>query len=396
MNLLKDLLVRLHDFARTVAADRQSVAVLATESVGSVGDQAMLEVMREQLTLRKIKPTFVYMAGWRASPLRADAPVIILKDARNLSPQFCRVIAKSGSMVAIGADVIDGAYGPSLPAQWIGKLSRARQAGVRVGIINFSFSPAAKPQVCELLRTAEGFTFTPRDPVSLKRFAQATGQSATQSADLAFLLTPELRAPSARQANRWLVARKAAGDTILFVNLSGHTLSRMDGDGVAVMEDVLRQWLRASPARSIFLVPHDFRPAPVGDVEVLERLCSPLAAEFPDRVAMIHPPFDAWDVKALCGQADLAITGRMHLAIACLGMGVPVVSVVYVGKFEGVMQHIGLAAEDLLIEPAEALEIDQVLAKIEKVSADQSRLRAIIEARLESVKAMSARNFDWL
>ena len=291
---------------------------------------------------------------------------------------------------------MDGVYGAWITPQWIDKLVHARRVGAAVGFINFSFSAEANPVTCEQLRAVEGFRFTPRDPVSLARFVETTGQPATLSADLAFLLTPELRAPTAQLVNRWLAGRKDAGDTILFVNLSGHTLSRMNGDGVAVMEDVLRQWLQASPARSILLVPHDFRPAPIGDVEALERLHAPLAAQFPDRVAMIHPPFDAWDVKALCGQADLAFSGRMHLAIACLGMGVPVVSVVYVGKFEGLMQHVGLADEGLLFEPQAALEADRVLAKLEKVTLERARLSAIIRSNLDSVRALAARNLDWL
>lgn len=382
--------------ARMAISDPQAVAVLAPESFGSVGDQAMLEVMREQLVRHGFKPTFVYLPGWRKIPLRSAAPHTILNYSTRIPRRRWSTIARSGAMVLVGADVVDGSYGRKLPSRWIAKLGLAQEAGARVGIVSFSVSPEADPAIVEQLRATEGFHFTPRDPVSLARFTRATGQPATQSADLAFLLTPELRAPTAVLADAWLAARKAAGDTVMFVNVGGPTLARMPGDGVAVMEDVMRQWLDASAARSIFLVPHDFRPTPYGDMDALERLLAPLVAAFPERVAMLRPPFDAWDVKALCHHADLALSGRMHLAIACLGMGVPVVSVVYVGKFEGLMQHFGLADEDLLIETGVAPQADRILARIERVTAQRDRLSAIIRSRLDAVKALAARNFDWL
>lgn len=355
----------------------------------------MLDALCEQLSTKNISTYIVYMPEWNTTKLRPTHTNITLGHGRVRFVKLLWAAFRSSGVVVVGADVLDGAYGEWMPVRWIGKLTRANKIGRSVGFINFSFSPDADPAISERLRATGGLRFTSRDPVSFARFTRATGQPATLSADLAFLLSPELRAPNAVEADRWLAARKAAGDTILFVNLSGHALARMDGDGVAVMEDMLRQWLRASAARSIFLVPHDFRPAPTGDVEVLERLRAPLAAEFPDRVAMIWPPFDAWDVKALCGQADLAVSGRMHLTIACFGMGVPVVSVVYVGKFEGLMQHFGLADEDLLIEP-NAIQADSILSRIERVTAQRDRLSAIIRSRLDAVKALSARNFDWL
>ncbi len=366
------------------------------ESVGSVGDQAMVEVMREQLTARNLKPTFVYMPNWTVIPLRADAPTVMLTSHTNFAPHFLRLILRHGAAVVIGADVVDGVYGNSLPQRWVGKLVRARETGAKVGLLNFSFSSEADHTISEVVSAAGPIKFTPRDPVSFGRFTAATKQPATLSADLAFLLTPDLRSPNAQKSDVWLAARKAAGDTVLFVNLSGHTLSRMARDGVEVMDQVLRHWLRASPDRSIFLVPHDFRPAPTGDVEALERLRAMLAGEFPDRVAMIYPPFAAWDVKALCRRADLAISGRMHLTIACLGMGVPALSVVYVGKFEGLMQHIGLADEDLLISTDDAIDPELLLVRLERVTAEHGRLGAIINAKLGDVKALSARNFDWL
>ena len=47
-------------------------------------------------------------------------------------------------------------------------------------------------------------------------------------------------------------------------------------------------------------------------------------------------------MKGLVGLVDFAVTGRMHLAIAALGMEVPVVALAYQGKFDGMMQRFDL------------------------------------------------------
>jgi len=43
------------------------------------------------------------------------------------------------------------------------------------------------------------------------------------------------------------------------------------------------------------------------------------------------------------------ITGRMHLAIAALGMGTPVICLTYQDKFDGLMEYFG--SEHYLISP---------------------------------------------
>ncbi|RYX81312.1 hypothetical protein EON83_24680 [bacterium] len=396
MNVLKTLSMKAIRTMRRVSVNPRSVAVFVPESVGSVGDQAMVEVVREQLCARRLLPTFVYMPGWLEISLRSPTRTEFLKTPSNFSPTFWKLILESNAVLTIGADVADGVYGNTLPLRWLGKLVRAHQAGCKAGLINFSFSNEADHHVSHRISTASGVVFTPRDPISFERFKSATRREGILTADLAFLLKPELCSDHAFKINAWLEERKSEGDLILFANLSGHTLSRMHGDGIRAMECALRRWLSASTKRSILLVPHDFRPAPFGDVEALEQLRSMLDNDFPDRVRMLRPPFTAWDVKALCAHADLAISGRMHLAIACLGMGVPVVSVVYVGKFEGLMQHARLDEEGLLISTHEALDSGYLHSKLEMLTAEREGLRAKIISRLDAIRRLSEKNLAWI
>ena len=67
-------------------------------------------------------------------------------------------------------------------------------------------------------------------------------------------------------------------------------------------------------------------------------------ATFPDRVEMLRPPLNAWELKHLAGMVDLVLTGRMHLAIAALGMGTPPLCVAYMDKFEGLFHLFNIAS----------------------------------------------------
>lgn len=396
MKLMKYLAVAaILAFKKLWPSDR-SIVVFAVESFGSLGDQAMMEVVRDHSERIGCTPTFVYMPGARPTPLRKDVKSLVLPSASGLVPKMLRTVAVARTVLAIGADVLDGTYNRFLPFQWIGKLTRAQQVGAKVGIVNFSFSEFPDEAVCQRIQTTKGFQFTARDPVSLNRFTDSTGQSATLSADLAFLLRPELCSQNALQANQWLSECKNAGDTVLFVNLSGHTLALMPFDGVDEIALTLSRWLDESDKRKILFLPHDFRPAPIGDVEVLERLAEILSVRFSNRLAVLRAPFDAWDVKALCAHADLALTGRMHLAIACLGMLVPPVCITYVGKFEGLMQHVGLEHEGLLIEPGQVSDTSVLLSALSKVTAQKVRLQGIIASRIDAVRSLSLRNLEWI
>lgn len=395
MSIVKVVMTGLVRMVRSFVRSRH-VSIFAPAGAGSIGDQAMLDTLCRLFIEKGVSTSVIYLPECQAITIRPEHKNVFMSRKRNWSLSLVTALLRSDFFLVLGADVIDGHYSWQNSFDWIGILDRARRAGVPGGIINFSFSEEFDEGVISALREALDITFTVRDPFSFDRFTRHTGQPAALTADLAFLLEPELSSPGASEAYDWLSARKEAGDVILLVNLSGHTLARMTGDGVAAMGQALQRWLETSTKRSILLVPHDFRSAPIGDIEPLQKLNDLLAERYRTRVRMLHPPFEAWDVKALCGRADIAISGRMHLAIACLGRGVPVVSVVYVGKFEGLMQHLGLSEENLLLQPHEATHAERIAAALEHMTTDRVRLSHAIKARLAAVRQLSRLNVDWI
>lgn len=395
MALVTSVSLPLLKAARSLKTGKKAY-VFATESAGSVGDQAMADVIQRILAdLFGYEVVVINMPGWTATETRAESSQLTLPTYGRRSLTYWRLFADANLLVAVGADVIDGHYGIGLPGKWLADLRFAQALGIPNGAINFSFSEQAAPEICNLIGTMPGTKFVSRDPVSRGRFEKATGHDAAVSADLAFLLVPEITSVNGKAAHEWAAGQKARGRTVLAVNASGHTLEKMAGDGIAAYGAICRAWLEADPARAIILVPHDYRPAPVGDVEALSKIADSLG-DFGERVHFLRPYFAAWEVKAICEHVDLALTGRMHFAIAALGMGAPALNISYVGKFEGLMQHCELQSEDLVIEPAAVLDVRRMTERLETLSSKAARLRPRILARVPAIQSLSRQNFAWI
>ena len=80
----------------------------------------------------------------------------------------------------------------------------------------------------------------------------------------------------------------------------------------------------------------------------------------------------------------------MHLAIAALGMEVPVMAATYQGKFEGLFQHFGINGE-FLLSPQEFLS-DVVEDKFSYFLTQIPKLKAQISATLPKVLTLSYQN----
>jgi polysaccharide pyruvyl transferase WcaK-like protein len=139
---------------------------------------------------------------------------------------------------------------------------------------------------------------------------------------------------------------------------------------------------------SVVYVAHDGRASDLrlGE-EVRERLPERLRARF-----HLQRPAPAAALKGLCGALDVALSGRMHMAIACLGQGVPVACQPYQGKFEGLFEHFGL--EGHVLSPHRFLDAEGLTHDLRRLLERSGEIRARISARLPHVLALAAANFE--
>lgn len=387
-----------------IPTDGRSVLIISCDPVqvvGSKGDEAMIIALIEKLQAEDAERRISVFCNLHELPASLRAFGIGLERPWS-APWSLRyilsVIRHYDAVVIIGADMLDGYYSLLGAARYWVVANIAARMGKTVVITGFSFN-ASPPR---LLRTfmsplEDSIHICLRDPVSRERFNRYVGipERAQLVADMAFSLEPRepVTALSAWSQRKREEARMAIGFNIHPMLFRRATTEEID--------KLVRASVRAISAAvelrfgAVALIPHDYRPYPKGDVEVLERIYRALPAPVQRHCFLLEGHLHAAELKALAGHLDLVVTGRMHLAIASLGMGTPVAGITYQDKFQGLFQHFGLPAE--FLAPASVLiEEARFEAWLLRAIDAQAALKDKVGRHLVSVKELSRRNFSAL
>jgi polysaccharide pyruvyl transferase WcaK-like protein len=228
-----------------------------------------------------------------------------------------------------------------------------------------------------------------RDPLSRERLVELTGRrSVDLGADIAFLLRPT-ESSNIAAALSWIDEQKAEGRILVGVNINPQVLaSRMH------LDRLLESYARAmqallSEGASFILIPHDFR-AEISDQSLSRQLLDMGSRSLRLRVFMMPSPCTAAEVKAVCAKVDVALVGRMHCAIACLGQGVPVGAISYQGKFAGLFGYFGI--DDLVVAP----DVSRLPSRLHRLSMAildrRQEIRQQILVNLPTVKDLARVN----
>lgn len=363
-------------------------------AIGSMGDLAMLTGLLQSLRTRNPDATFTII-GTRnhnlAVPGVGDVPVMAAWVGRAGSIAFDSVIRQNHALFVMGADILDGKYGAALVARIVDYCNHSVLLGIPATTLGFSFNSHPRSSAVHALsRLHPRVTVNVRDQLSLDRFQQATGISATLCADSAFLMPPAT-APEP-EAEAWISSMRETGRSPVGVNLNVHALQpALSKLGMDALIAHLAQQLRIAGETNklaFMLIPHDLKPQS-GDAAMLQALEKQLRHNaFPHvRYTLINRP-DA--IKRVTGLLDLVFTGRMHLAIASLGSGTPTLSITYQDKFEGLYQHFGLPIEHT-ITPMQCLS-DALSIRIGHAHTQRHDLRKRICTSLPQVMTLASRN----
>ena len=142
------------------------------------------------------------------------------------------------------------------------------------------------------------------------------------------------------------------------------------------------------PEVSFVFIPHDDR-SNITDNLMLSTMYEYLSS---DKIYYSPAVPRASQLKALCGLVDGLISSRMHLAIAALGMQVPVMAATYQDKFEGLFRHFDLD-EKYLMSPQCFLSTSMV-ETFRDFLKEISTLRQHITEKLPYVVAQSHLNLS--
>lgn len=369
------------------------IPVDPAQAMGSRGDEAMLAAVvavAKRVGISDIVAAVSSHApldveGTRLSALRwPSGPLMPLKFAR-----VCRMAAFSRAYV-MGADMIDGYYSPVVSLRLIIAADLLARVGTKVAFLGFSFNAHPSPCVVHAFkRLHPSVAINVRDPASWRRLVAAIDRKDVNLvADTAFLLEPALESACVREASSWCRDHKSAGRAVIGINVHGLLFEATDRERHTsrLIEDVATALGDISARHSIawLLVPHDDRPE-VGDLESLERLHTRLLEHGVSSASLFR--FEdvprASDIKGLMRELDGIVSARMHLAIAALGSGLPVLVFAYQGKFEGLLEHFALPLDMML--DARHGSAGEFANAIEHFVGALPTLTAHVQARLPGV-----------
>lgn len=353
---------------------------------GNIGDQAMFESFLANVegpVKAIVRSIDAFDVPDSLEPGRVELVVLPrLIYGRGLSRlanvlTFARTLRGARSLSIVGADVMDGGYGRRPSALEWSLAAAAVKAQIPTRVLGFSWKESVDRAILSAARRAArgGVVAIARDPHSRARLRK-NGIEAVEAADVVFLHAGVAETNEHEALVRGWVE---AGKRVAIVNMSGLINSTLNqNEEYAHIVETLGEL-----GYEILLLPHVSTDIPViesfkassadhKDVNHVDRLLTPS------------------EVKALAAQADVVVTGRMHLSILALSSGVPSIVLATQGKVLGLMELVGTPAS--CIDPVRGFA-SQVTGQLRELDINRSATAATINAGVQRARVLAAANF---
>jgi colanic acid/amylovoran biosynthesis protein len=288
----------------------------------------------------------------------------------------------------MGADIMDGHYSPVTSMRMLISSDLVARFGASSRFLGFSLNATVPLLVKAAFRLVDGrVQVNLRDPISLQRHQRIAGKTGHLVADTAFLLKPSSPGEISEPALNWVSSERAMGRLVLGVNFhpmlfSKETAAKQTQKLAMALSSAMAHVQGQQPV-SWLLVPHDDR-IEAGDMSSLALLPELLQPSVREHTYRIITPPSAGELKTIAGSLDGVITGRMHLAIATLGQGVPVLTFAYQGKFEGLMKHFEFP-DWVVVDPNSVISDGNLTDMVVRFAAELPALTAQVHNRLPTV-----------
>jgi len=294
---------------------------------------------------------------------------------------YCLLLRNAASVSVVGADIMDGGYDRRESIFRSRALVIAARFRVPGRVLGFSWNGLAdRLTVKSLRRASKSAMLYARDPVSHARLCSDNMSNLELAADAAFVL---LKDEADEGLHRWLSRSPTA--PLAIVNASGLIMQSMDltDDYVAIVQSLLAKDYR------VVLLPHVLRN---GDDDRLA--CGAIAdrVTHPD-VYLVDRKLSPGSISWLASQADIAVSGRMHLGILAMNRGIPCITLSTQGKVEGLLQMFDLPA--LCVQPAAGMSAAVILLA-EHARAPGNTWNAAILATLPHIRSLAKQNYAGL
>lgn len=391
-------------YRKGVGARRKNLIIFPSDPqtiVGALGDDAMITATADRFRLIEPDAEIHVLCDAAAQDIvrsLGHTPVILpYKRRRDLALfplKMCRLLQKGhyAAFAALGADIMDGYYNIEVPLMMLVSADIATKQGLSSTILGCSFNNQPAPELRSFYnRVDKKAALNARDELSYARLTAFSKKVPRLVADSAFTLKP---GTADAAASEWIKVRKEADRIVVGINVHPMLIKNASPEQVecivASMIQAIIHTSRNEPC-SWLLLPHDYRPS-IGDEACLQAIYHRLSVEgidcyyFPGKRR-------ASELKAIASRLDGVITGRMHLAIAALGMNVPTLSLTYQEKFEGLYKHFNLPVS-LLLSPSIFDTPSKLSDSILEFVRNLGTHAATISTHLQQVLNLSEKNFN--
>jgi polysaccharide pyruvyl transferase WcaK-like protein len=389
---------------RATPAVSRRLAIVPSDTAtltGARGDEAMMLAAVQALTVGKHDLQVAVLTATTEASQSARSlgfvPIQVWNDPWSLARVDAAMTEFApDAVLVVGADVLDGSYDALTAIRMLAIADLAVRRGARGRILGFSFSTSASRHVAPAFDYLIGaLAVNVRDEISMARFQNFSKAKANLVADIAFLLRPDTASSSVQTIRNWIEERTAIGHSVLGINLHPMLTHLHSSTGAPALVDsacrVLEELLRDTPL-SVVLLAHDYRGS-MADGTCLTPIYERLKVRFKNQVLYPSEPLRAAQLKGIVGYLHGVLAGRMHLAIATLGMGVPVAALTYQDKFEGLFQHFNLPNQ-FLLNATEAFDAARLRSLLVAFIDRLPDLQETIRNRLGSVEQAAARNLQ--
>lgn len=367
--------------------------------IGALGDDAMISASLDQL--RKVHAeleVFVLCKSTSENIVKSFGytPISLPNIDLDRHPRYFRELYDNLSidyLVILGADIMDGYYGVMHPASALIAADLAVSYGVKPVFLGFSFNKTPNQELSSFYkRIDQRLILNIRDNISLERIRNFTKANSVLVADAAFCLVPSSIPASVKN---WIEEQKSNEKLIigfnvhpmLFKNASKEQIQKIISSAITAIEGLSKSF-----HVSFILLPHDYR-GHHGDSVCLEPIFHALKEDSNLNVYFLEGKFRASDLKAIVGALDGVVTGRMHLAIASLGMGTPTLCITYQDKFEGLYRHFSLP-NNLLLPPEMMINPDNFTSELTGFIENLTSFKKMVRSKKPDVVALSEKSFN--
>jgi polysaccharide pyruvyl transferase WcaK-like protein len=390
-----------------------SVLVLPAASVrGNLGDDALVAATVDYLQQKGVKQ--ISLIGYTSNQWEDFSSISETLEMENYFSSgslieslkalmhFSKLISQYEQFYFLGADVVDGHYSESLTNKRLQIVSLAAQMGLKSSILGCSFNE--KPSIGSvkaLQNLPQSVKINARDPISKERLEEHLNRPIELVADVAFLLRPTDTSSSVVEITEWISQQRSENRIVVGVSpycrfgkhLEVNTLESI----TQIYLDTLVELYSINKSLSFLLIPHDYRSnsrtGKFSDPALNQKIFEKLPSEVKAYCKQVSTPWSAADVKGIVGQLDMVLSGKMHLAIACLDEGTPVGCITYQDKFKGLFRHFELDEEELTIVPEQACQSSKLVEFMNTIIVNRKEIRNKITKKIPQVQQLARRNF---